>query len=52
MILRDSLFCRNVAEYATLLFVLASHVYKDDARPSCVTAEFAFFRILLMTGNI
>jgi len=31
MILRYPLFCRNVAEYATLLLVIASHVYKDDA---------------------
>ena len=47
MILRDSLLCRNVTEYATLLFVVASHVYEDDAQLRCVTAEFAFFRNLL-----
>ena len=47
MILGDSLLCRNVAEYATLLFVVASHVYKDDSNSLCVTAEFAFFRNLL-----
>jgi hypothetical protein len=47
MILRDSLFRRNVAEYATLLLVIASHVYKDDAGSFFVTAESAFFRNLL-----
>jgi hypothetical protein len=29
------------------LFVVASHVYKDDAGSFCVTAESAFFRNLL-----
>jgi hypothetical protein len=47
MILADSLLCRNVAEYATLLFVVASHVFKDDAWSHYVTAESAFFRNLL-----
>ena len=47
MILGDSLLCRNVAECATLLFVVASHVYKDDAHPIYVTVESAFFRNLL-----
>ena len=47
MILWHSLLCRNVAEHPTLLFVVASHVYKDDAGSFCVTAESAFFRNLL-----
>ena len=47
MILGNSLFRRNVAEYATLLLIVASHVYKDDASDACVTPESAFFRILL-----
>ena len=47
MILRDTLLRRNVAEYSALLLVIASHVYKDDSNSLCVTAEFAFFRILL-----
>ena len=36
-----------LAEHPTLLFVVASHVYKDDARPICVTGESAFLRNLL-----
>jgi hypothetical protein len=47
MIFGDPLFRRNVAEYAALLLVIASHVYKDDIWASYVTAESAFFRILL-----
>jgi len=47
MILRDSLLRRNIAEDSTLLFVVASHVYKDDAGAFFVTAESAFFRNLL-----
>ena len=47
MILGYSLLRRNVAEYATLLLIVASHVYEDDAQLRCVTAEFAFFRNLL-----
>ena len=52
MILGDSLLCRNVAEYPTLLFVVASHVYKDDSNSLCVTAEFAFFRSLLEATDV
>ena len=47
MILRDSLLRRNIAERTTLLLIVASHVYKDDAWASCVTLESAFFRNLL-----
>ena len=47
MILRYSLLRRNVAEHAALLFVVASHVYKDDSRSISVTRESAFFRSLL-----
>ena len=48
MILGYSLLRGNVAEHPTLLFVVASHAYKDDARPFCVTVKSAFFRNLLM----
>ena len=47
MILRDSLLRRNIAERTTLLLIVASHVYKDDAGAFFVTAESAFFRNLL-----
>jgi hypothetical protein len=52
MILRDSLLRRNVAEDSTLLLIVASHVYKDDAAAFFVTAESAFFRNLLEEGNL
>jgi hypothetical protein len=48
MILRDTLFRRNVAEYPALLLVVASHAYNDDAGSFFVTAESAFFRNLLV----
>ena len=47
MILRDPLLRRNVAEHSTLLLVVASHIYKDDAWLFLVTPESAFFRNLL-----
>ena len=47
MIRRYSLFRRNVAEHPTLLFVVASHVFKDDAQLIRVTPESAFFRNLV-----
>lgn len=52
MILGNSLFRRNVAEYAALLLIVASHVYKDDAALFFVTAESAFFRNLLESAPL